>query len=167
MSPPSGGAAEMVTPEGLRVRVEDPKAPPGRDPMRMEGNPNSNWIANLRSPSSRHYLDKIDQKTVAKEWNTVIEPNVKVNEDLSAIRAGNVRLESDRFILPNGRIYGHHDGTLYPISGPGFHRLDRGTFKALGVYNQFGNTNKANQILNNMGISAEIREALNVWRLGQ
>jgi len=53
----------------------------------------------------------------------------------------------------NKRTYGHHDGTLYPIKGPGFHLLDRGAYKALGVYNKFGNSTTANSILDNMGIS--------------
>lgn len=98
----------------------------------------------------------------------MIEPNADVAADVTAIRSGAAQLQGDRFILPNGRIYGHHDGTLYPISGPGFHQLDRGAFKALGVYNKFGNTDRANQILENMGMSAEAKEiALRVWRLGQ
>ena len=57
-----------------------------------------------------------------------------------------------------------HDGTVYPISGEGFVTLDRGGYKAVGVYKKFGETPQAETILNNMGISAETRsQALNIY----
>ncbi len=126
------------------------------------------WITNLRSPSRRHYLNNIDHRTFARGSNTVIEPGIDIADDVATIRAGQAQLENDRFILPNGHIYGHHDKTLYPISDLGFHQLDRPAFKALGVYNKFGDTPRSNQILDNMSISAEAKEAaLQVWRLRQ
>jgi hypothetical protein len=65
-------------------------------------------------------------------------------------------------------LVSYHDGTLYPISGPGFHLLDRVTFKALGVHNKFGNSKRAAEILNNMGISEAAREAaLRAWQTTQ
>jgi hypothetical protein len=58
-----------------------------------------------------------------------------------------------------------HDGTLYPISGEGFHQLSRGAFKALGVYNQFGDSAQAAEILDRMGATPADREAaLAAWR---
>jgi hypothetical protein len=66
----------------------------------------------------------------------------------------------------NGRTYGVHDGTLYPISGTGFHQLNRGAFQALGVLNKFGDTSQARVILarmKNVGPS-EIEAALLAWR---
>jgi hypothetical protein len=65
----------------------------------------------------------------------------------------------------DGRTYGVHDGTLYPLSGPGFHQLSRGAFQALGVFNRFGNTPQAHTILErmkNVG-PAEIEAALKAW----
>jgi hypothetical protein len=68
--------------------------------------------------------------------------------------------------------YGVHDGTLYPISGPGFHPLDRPAFQALGVYNKFGNTEQAAKILDNMArtnptLTPEQRlVALRAWEAG-
>jgi hypothetical protein len=58
-----------------------------------------------------------------------------------------------------------HDGTLYPISGPGFHQLSRESFKALGVLNKFGDTATGNQILKNMKTSESAKAAaLLVWK---
>lgn len=128
----------------------------------------------FRPPVSRHLINNVKQNTYAKEMNTVIEPTVDVTGDVAAINAG----QAEYFVDSNGvgnfainsRIYGVHSdtGTLYPISGVGFHQLDRGAFKALGVYNKFGDTPRATEILNNMGINSEQRDAaLNAWRAGQ
>jgi len=86
---------------------------------------------------------------------------------VAKINAGEAYKIGDKFIV-NDRTYGFHNGTLYPISGPGFHTLDRGAYKALGVFNKFGNSQQAKSILKNMEIGNEqIEEALNLWRLGQ
>ena len=121
----------------------------------------------LRSPNRRHNINSVNQKTVAKEMNTMIEPGVDVAGDVATINAGKATREGNTFIV-NGRTYGMHDGILYPISGPGFHQLDRGAFKALGVYNTFGDTPRAAEILDKIGMSEAHRQtALNVWRAGQ
>jgi hypothetical protein len=114
--------------------------------------------ANLKAPAPRHKAASVKMKTVAKTDNTVIEPGVDVAGDVAAIRGGKVpRIKGE--YTANGRIYGAHDGTLFPISGPGFHYLTRAQFKALGVYNEFGNTARAAEILENMGIAAADRAA--------
>lgn len=121
----------------------------------------------LRAPARRHYLNKVDQGTLAKDVNTVIEPRVNVAVDVAAINNGVATRIGGNFLI-NGRTYGVHNGTLYPISGTGFYTLDRGAFKALGVYNQFGNTPRAAEILDKMGISDNTRQqALNAWQVGQ
>jgi hypothetical protein len=74
----------------------------------------------LRSPNKRHNINSVNQRTVAKEMNTMIEPGVDVAGDVAALNAGKATREGNTFIV-NGRTYGMHDGTLYPISGPGFH----------------------------------------------
>lgn len=62
--------------------------------------------------------------------------------------------------LPNGRIYAQKsDGQLYPHSGPSVHALDRGAYNALGVYNKFGRTEKAEAILKSMNINPKARSA--------
>ena len=109
-------------------------------------------LSNLKTINTRHYADKVTQKSVAKEKNTVVNRKaVGISADVQAIRDGKANIINIQFHV-NGRIYGHHDGTLYPISGTGFYTLNRAEYKVLGVYNQFGNSQKSKQILSNMGI---------------
>jgi hypothetical protein len=83
---------------------------------------------------------------------------------VALINAGKAQRIGDRYFI-NDRIYGTHGGTLYPVSGPGLHQLDRGAFKALGVFNRFGDTQRAAEVLDMMGIDREQREAaLRAWR---
>jgi hypothetical protein len=118
----------------------------------------------LSGPADRHWAAKVKQKTLAKEKNTVIEPRVDVQKDVDAINAGNAVRTGDMLTI-NGRNYGIHDGTLYPISGDGFYQLDRGAFKALGVFNEFGDTKRAAEILDKMGASeAQRAAALEVYK---
>lgn len=112
----------------------------------------------LRAPASRHTAARVTQKTLAKEKNTVIAPGVDVAGDVAAINSGRATRVGADWVV-NGRTYGVHDGTLYPISGPGFYQLSRGGFKVLGVYNEFGNTPRATSILDRMGASAADRAA--------
>ena len=124
-----------------------------------------NQSARLRRPADRHSALKVKQKTLAKEKNTVIEPGVDVQKDVDAINAGDAARTGETFTV-NGRTYGLHDGTLYPISGTGFHQLERGAFKALGVLNEFGPTERAFSILEKMGISdAQRATALRVYEV--
>jgi len=121
----------------------------------------------FRAPSPRHRLSKVDQGTVAKDLNTVVEKGVDVAGDVAAINQGLAQRVGDKFIV-NGRTYGVHDGTLYPISGPGFHLLDRPSFKALGVLNKFGDTPYAATIMQRMGLPAESIDAGRIaWKAGQ
>ncbi len=127
--------------------------------------PGVNTLEDLKSPGTRHYADKVSQSSVAKEINTVIDRSVvDVNADVIAIRSGDAMRVGDTYIV-NGRTYGSHDGTLFPISGPGLYTLDRGAYKALGVLNKFGDSALADTILKNMGVSdATKASALNVWK---
>ncbi len=119
----------------------------------------------LRGPASRHWAARVSQKTVAKSVNTVVEPGVNVAGDVAAINSGQAARQGGTYII-NGRTYGVHDGTLYPISGPGFHQLSRAQFKALGVYNCFGDTVRTSGILAKMGISeADISAARAVFEV--
>ena len=125
----------------------------------------------LRAPTARHYITKISQRTLAKAHTTVIEPGIDVAADVAAIRAGNAHRVGNEFSI-NGRIYGVHGRTLYPVSGPGFHPLNRGAFKALGIclgiYNRFGDSPRAAGILDQSGIGhAERKAALRAWTAAQ
>lgn len=91
----------------------------------------------LRLPNSRHNLNSISPSSPAKAENTVIMPGVDTAADMRAIQSGQAHWnpETQRYELPNGRIYGVKDnGTLFPVSGPGFERLTRGEYQALQHY---------------------------------
>jgi len=122
----------------------------------------------FRGPAQRHRLTKVDQGTVAKDLNTVFEPGVDVAADVAAINQGLAQRAGDKFIV-NGRTYGiEPHGTLYPVSGPGFHPLDRGGFRALGVLNEFGDTPRAAEIMQLRGLTPEAIEAGRAaWKAGQ
>jgi hypothetical protein len=124
----------------------------------------------FKGPDKRHFIPRVRQKSITKRINTVIEPWVDVDADVAAINAGQATRRGDDFII-NGRTYRTHGGIgqrLIPVEGPGFHQLDRPTYKVLRVFNSFGNTHRAHRILDNMGITTPQRQlALEVWRLGQ
>ncbi|RKG56426.1 hypothetical protein D7X30_22890 [Corallococcus sp. AB011P] len=122
-------------------------------------------------PADRHYIRKVDQSSVAKDKNTVIESRVDVSRDVKDINDGKAKKGSDSGTVTwtlGGRTYGAHDnGTLYPIRGTGFHELNRSAFKALGVYNKFDDTPRAKEILDKMGTSQGDRNAaLKAYKAG-
>lgn len=135
--------------------------------------PASSDDVNVRPPAGRHYAQQVDQRTLARDTNSVIEPRVDVKADIAAMKEGHAQMgrtaSGEVSYTVNGRTYGvHPNGTLYPLRGDGIHTLDRGAFKALGVYNQFGNTPRAAQILDSMRIGpAERMNALDVWKTYQ
>jgi hypothetical protein len=110
-------------------------------------------------------LARVRQRTVAKAHNSVIESSVDVQRDIDAINSGRVQGRGGRYTV-NGRTYGvEANGTAYPIAGPGIHVLDRGAFKALGVYNTVGPSERAEVILDAMGIGPpECARALAAWQ---
>jgi|GEM_PF-6123835 len=124
------------------------------------------WLSKVSAPNkNRHDPTKVTTKSLPKEKNTMIDSTVDVDADVEAIRNGKATRNGDQFSV-NNRTYGVHadTGKLYPVSGDGFTTLDRGGYKALGVYNVFGNTDKANDILDKMKINPDQRQkALGVW----
>lgn len=123
------------------------------------------FVKNLKTINARHYADKVTQSSVAKDKNTIVNRKiVNVASDVQAIREGKARFLNNEFHI-NGRVYGHHDGTLFPVSGSGFYSLNRIEYKTLGVYNQLGNNDKANQILNNMKVDNATKDkVLRIFR---
>ncbi|RYZ15857.1 MAG: hypothetical protein EOO70_05860 [Myxococcaceae bacterium] len=114
-------------------------------------------------PADRHFIRKVDQSSVAKDKNTVIESRVDVSRDVREINEGKAKKGSESGTVTwaiNGRTYGAHtNGTLFPIRGSGLHELNRSAFKALGVYNKFSDTPRAKEILDKMGTSSGDRNA--------
>ena len=128
-------------------------------------------VNSFRRPAKRLSLVHVRQNTVAKELNSVFEPGVDVSGDVRLINQGRATRTGDTYLV-NGRTYGVHEGTLFPISGPGIHQLSRPAFEALGVFNQFGDTARAREILQNMArtnpaLTPEAIEAgFRAWRAG-
>src|SRR5262249_58597499 len=131
----------------------------------------------VRKPAPRHTLKKVTQTSVAKDLNTVIEPRVNVAEDVEAINQGKavagMTPDGIRTYTVNGRTYGMEaGGTLFPMTGDGFILLNRNAYKILGIFNKFGNTPRAFEIIELQRPSArftdaDIENALNAWRAGQ
>lgn len=96
----------------------------------------------------------------------MVEPGVDVAGDVAAINAGKAARDVNGNWVVNGRTYGMHEGgTVFPIEGPGFHQLSRGGFKALGAYNEFGNSAESASWMTRNKISAEAQaEGLRAYR---
>jgi hypothetical protein len=110
-------------------------------------------------PHPRHRLARVSQRSRAKSVNTVIESRVDVAADIAAINHGEATRRGNEFEV-NGRTYAvEPNGTSYPVSGDGVYVLDRAAYRALGVYNQFGLTDRARAILDLMGCSPPARAA--------
>jgi hypothetical protein len=91
--------------------------------------------------------------------NSVVESWVDMDADVAAINRGQAVRAGDDYTV-NGRTYRlKPDGTTFPVTGVGVHQLDRGAFRALGVYNVHGLTNVAERILDAMAMEPAAREA--------
>lgn len=103
-----------------------------------------------RRPADRHYFNRINQRSLARERNTVIHPRVAVAADVAAINRGDAVREGDRYTV-NGRTYVlEPTGTLAPTTGDGFFLLNRGAYSALRVYRTFGITERAERYVGRM-----------------
>jgi hypothetical protein len=125
---------------------------------------NSGDNTKVQPPNDRHFIRKVDDSTVKKDQNSVISSSVDVTADVAAIRAGSATVGQapggEKSYTVNGRTYGAHpNGVLYPISGTGIYQLSRGAFQALAIYNKFGLTPRAEEILKNIGTGAEEKKA--------
>jgi hypothetical protein len=79
--------------------------------------------------------------------------------DVAAINRGEAARSGDTYLI-SGRTYRvKPDGKAFPVSGVGVHQLDRGGFRALGVYNVHGVTDFAEQILDAMSTAPAARAA--------
>ena len=94
------------------------------------GNPKQPGGEPLNPPAARHRVNKVKQNTVAKDKNSIVEPWVDVEADVAQINAGQAKRTGDTFSV-NGRTYGHHNGTLYPIQAKGFMNWTAGRSRLL------------------------------------
>ena len=162
--------ASAILNSGEEKKETHPKGVPstsGSSATGMPPNGDDDEKINIREPNPRHNSQSVKQNSTTKGNNTVVTRSVNMKEDTRLISNGgakNIGRDSKTgdllHKLPNGRIYAQKsDGQLYPHSGPGVHALDRGAYNALGVYNKFGRTEKAEAILKSMNINPQARSA--------
>lgn len=103
-----------------------------------------------RRPADRHYYNRIRQNSKASNLNTVMDPRVDVAADVAAINRGEAVRQGDTYTI-GGRTYVlEPTGTLSPRDGDGFYVLTRASFRALWVYQTFGEGERADAILSQM-----------------
>jgi hypothetical protein len=82
-----------------------------------------------------------------------------MDADVAAINRGEAVRSGDDYLI-DGRTYRvKPDGTAFPVSGTGVHRLDRGAFRALGVYDVHGLMEVAERMLDAMAMQPVGRAA--------
>lgn len=114
---------------------------------------------NARPPHPRHQLAHVNQRSVRKPLNTVIESWVDVAADVVAINQGDADRRGDIYAV-NGRRYRlETTGRLAPFDGPGFHVLNRRAYQARGMYNTLGFSDYTEMILDKAEVSEMDREA--------
>lgn len=120
-------------------------------PTERQGNP--------RAPARRHYADRLTARSVRHtNNNTVIMPWVDVMADVQAIRDGLAVRDGNAFTI-NGHTYvPEPNRRLFPRDGEGFHRLNRGAYRALSLYNDPGLRIDPERMPDLEGVTEEDRE---------
>lgn len=124
------------------------------------------YLKDYKEPlAKRHNLNSITSKSIAKDKNTIIMPDVDVKKDVEYIKKGLYNKVNDAYVI-NNRTYGHHGDRFYPIEGNGFITLDRGQYRALQYLIKNGENDKATTIFKNMKLSQEkIDAVMRVWEV--
>lgn len=124
-------------------------------------------LQNLKPPNAkRHRLESIGKKSLVKDINTVILPQVDYHKDIENIKEGMYNKVKEGYEI-NGRIYAHHDGIFYPVSGNGFVTLDRNEYKLLVKLISEKNNPKVKEFMKNMGATEEvINKLINILKKG-
>lgn len=100
--------------------------------------------------------------------SSVIDPSVDVAADVASVNAGEAERKGDTYTIRQRRYRLETTGRVYPVDGPGIHPLGRGAYKALQLYNEYGDTEKAVRQMDFESIKPEEREiAVRLWRLTQ
>jgi hypothetical protein len=128
--------------------------------------PTPRQAARMRLPEARHRAARVDHHSKPHgHANTVAMPWVDFGADRAAILAGRASRSGNRFDV-NGRTYMlEGGGRLYPLIGDGLVRLERGAYRALGLYNHGGMTVEVEEQLDlERVLEVERERAREVWR---
>lgn len=127
-----------------------------------------------RAPDRRHFANRLTARCRRHtNENTVIMPWVDVGADVQAIRDGLAVRDGNAFTI-NGRTYVlEPNRRLFPRDGDGFHRLTRGAYRALALYNDPELRIDPERMLDLEGVPQEDREIarrlkreIDNWRRG-
>ena len=159
--PSSPAAPRPAAPSGQAPNPAGQSLPPNATGRLKPAAPVPNALAPL---TGRHDASRITKDSPPKAENTIILPGTDIRPDLQAIREGRAMRDGPYYVV-NGRYYGIHEGgRAYPVQGPGLMTLDRGAFRALGIYNSLGDTPDAEQRLDRQGITQDQRRAARAAR---
>lgn len=105
-------------PEKAREKAESDDKPVSGRKLACKG---------CRRINRRHDPCRAKGKSPSKAQNTMIDPDVSdsVSAEIDDIIAGNVNKVGQHWITKSGRRFAEHDGTLFPVDGPGLVNFDR------------------------------------------
>lgn len=87
--------------------------------------------------------------------------------DVAAINRGEAIRRGEQYLVNGRRYVMEATGRLYPVDGVGLRPLSRAAYKALGVYNTFGMSARAEGILDAMKVGENERiPARAAWQAG-
>lgn len=119
-----------------------------------------------KRPARRHDPCKTAGNDPTKAENSMMDPDVDVTADISAINRGDFVRNSPDLVVGQ-RTYGYHPetGTLYPKSGPGIIPMGREQHQFLKQLNSgtYENALKFAKNMPNMDQN-KIEQVLKVWR---
>lgn len=112
-------------------------------------------LQDIKPPNAkRHRLESIGKKSLAKDTNTVILPQVDYHKDIEDIKEGMYNKVKEGYEI-NGRIYAYHGDRFYPVSGEGFVTLNRHEYQILIIMKSESNNPKLEYILKNIKATEE------------
>ena len=112
-----------------------------------------------RAPDRRHYAERLNARSVRHtNENTVIMPWVNVMADVQAIRDGLALRDGNTFTINDRTYVLEPNRRLFPRDGDGFHRLTRGAYRALTLYNDPELRMDPERMLDLEGVTEEDRE---------
>ncbi|MFY1825037.1 hypothetical protein ACN47A_03925 [Myxococcus fulvus] len=120
----------------------------------------------LKKPAERHSTRKVSPKSFIREDDSVVESRVNISRDVQDINEGKAKKGNESGVQ-TWTINRRTHGSLHPMRGDGIHELNRGAFKALGIYNEMKDTPRAKEVLDKMKVpEADRKAALKAFKAG-